>query len=145
MAQLENREQTRLDLVRFDPATGKSRLLLSETSASGSTCTICSSRSSAAASCGPPSAAVFAICICAMTTARCAPVDQGEWMVDDLAGVDEESQFVYFTATLDSPLERHFYVVPLAGGEPERITRAPGMHAVTLDHGCRRFVDVHEP
>ena len=32
VAQLENREQTRLDLVRFDPATGEGTPLLSERS-----------------------------------------------------------------------------------------------------------------
>ncbi len=68
----------------------------------------------------------------------------GEWMVDSLVGVNEAAGLVYFTATKDGPLECHLYVVTLAGGEPRRITRQPGMHAVTLDQACLRFVDVFD-
>jgi dipeptidyl-peptidase-4 len=50
---------------------------------------------------------------------------------------------VYFTATLDDPRQSHLYAVPLAGGEPRRITAQPGMHTVVLDHACRRFIDTH--
>ncbi len=68
----------------------------------------------------------------------------GEWMVDSLAAVNEPAGLVYFTATKDSPLECHLYVVTLAGGEPRRITRQAGMHAVTIDRACLRFVDVFD-
>jgi dipeptidyl-peptidase-4 len=68
----------------------------------------------------------------------------GDWMVDSLAGVNEAAGLVYFTATKESPLECHLYVTSMAGGEPRRITRRQGMHAVTLDRACLRFVDVHD-
>ena len=64
-------------------------------------------------------------------------------MVDGIAGVDETNGLVYFTGTLDGPTERHLYVVSLDGGEPRRITAAPGMHTVVTDHALRRFVDIH--
>jgi dipeptidyl-peptidase-4 len=67
----------------------------------------------------------------------------GEWVVDAINGVDEDSGQVYFTANCEHPTERHLYVVPLAGGDVWRITSEPGTHEVTLDHACRRFVDVH--
>ncbi len=67
----------------------------------------------------------------------------GPWMVDTLAGIDEARKLVYFTATLEHPTEQHLYVVPLEGREPRRLTHEPGMHAVTLDHARRRFIDVH--
>jgi dipeptidyl-peptidase-4 len=35
------------------------------------------------------------------------------------------------------------YVVPLAGGEPRRITRGRGMHEAVIDHARRRFLDFH--
>ena len=68
----------------------------------------------------------------------------GEWMVDSLAGVDEASGAVYFVGTEAGPTERHLYQVPVAGGQPRRITVAPGWHTVKLDHSFRRFVDTHE-
>ncbi len=55
---------------------------------------------------------------------------EGEWMVDGLAGVDEDAGLVYFTGTLDGPTERHLYVAPLAGGTSRRITREAGMHCL---------------
>ncbi len=70
-------------------------------------------------------------------------ITHGDWMVDDIRGIDESRGLVYFTATAESPLESHLYVVSLSGGEPKRITTEPGMHIVVCDHACRRFVDVH--
>jgi dipeptidyl-peptidase-4 len=68
---------------------------------------------------------------------------QGDWMVDDIRGIDEKRGLVYFTATAESPLESHLYAVSLGGGELRRITNEPGMHIVICDHACHRFVDVH--
>jgi dipeptidyl-peptidase-4 len=67
----------------------------------------------------------------------------GDWMVDDLRGVDEKRGQVYFTASAESPLESHLYVVSLGGGVAKRITTEPGMHVVVCDHAGNRFVDVH--
>jgi dipeptidyl-peptidase 4 len=67
---------------------------------------------------------------------------RGEWMVDDIRSVDEKRGLVYFTASADSPLESHLYVVSFDGGAPKRITTEKGMHVVTVDHAASRFVDV---
>ena len=50
----------------------------------------------------------------------------GEWMVDAIAGVDEEHRLVYFTATKESPLECHLYVTSFNGEEARRITQEAG-------------------
>jgi dipeptidyl-peptidase-4 len=74
-----------------------------------------------------------------------AALTSGDWAVDKLEGVDEARGVLYFTATLDSPLERHLYAAPLsAAGPPRKLTAGAGMHAVTLDHAFARFVDVHD-
>jgi dipeptidyl-peptidase 4 len=70
------------------------------------------------------------------------PLTGGDWMVDELKAVDERTRAVYFTGTRDDPREAHLYHVPLEGGEPRRITSAPGVHDVFIDHGRHRFVDV---
>ena len=131
--------------MRFDPATGKRRLLLSETSDVWINLHDLFKPLKRGGFLWASERSGFRhLSLCDDDGALLRQLTEGEWMVDDLAGVDEERQLVYFTATRESPLERHLYVVPLAGGEPQRITQAPGMHAVTLDHGCRRFVDVYD-
>ena len=65
----------------------------------------------------------------------------GAWMVDTLAGVDEKSGRVFFIAGIESPLEAQLYEVSWQGGAPRRITREDGTHAVTLDAACQCFVD----
>lgn len=71
------------------------------------------------------------------------PLTEGQWMVESIAGIDNDKGLVYFMATRESPLERHLYQVSLAGGEVRQISREPGTHTVVIDHGCRRYVDVH--
>ncbi len=64
----------------------------------------------------------------------------GDWMVDDILRADETN--VYFSATKDSPLEKHLYSVPLAGGDVRRITEGTGTHDnLVLDAACARFVE----
>ncbi len=66
----------------------------------------------------------------------------GEWMVESVA-VDEAQQKLWFTATKDDPRQRHLYEIGLDGEGLRRITEAPGMHSVTLDHTRTHFVDSH--
>lgn len=66
----------------------------------------------------------------------------GTWMVDSIAGVDEQQGIVYFTGNREHPTEAQLYAVPLAGGDVRRVTTQAGTHAVTLDHGTERFVDM---
>ncbi len=67
----------------------------------------------------------------------------GEWMVTDLVGVDEQRQLVWFVGTKDGPTERHLYRVPLAGGALERLTEAPGIHSIDMDRTFSMFTDAH--
>ncbi len=142
-AQIQNREQTRLDLVRFDAATGEKTTLLTETSdvwinlhdmfrpLDGGEFVWASERSG--------------FCHLYLHDGDGALIRQlteGRWMVDGLAGVDAASAAVYFTGTRDGATQRHLYRVSLSGGEIERLTTQPGVHAVFLDHGFNRFVDV---
>ena len=71
-----------------------------------------------------------------------ARLTQGEWMVENVLAVDTERGLVYFSGTKESPLERHVYRVPLAGGEIERISRNSGMHDASFAANASVFVDV---
>jgi dipeptidyl-peptidase-4 len=66
---------------------------------------------------------------------------QGEWVVDGLLAIDEAAGLVYASGTRDGATETHVYAVPLSGGEPRRLTQAPGMHAAAFARNASVFVD----
>ncbi len=149
VAQVEDRAQTRLDLLRFDPDTGDRRALLTETSDTWINLHHLFhplERTEGLAGgfvWGSERTGFRHLYLCAGDGEVVRPLTSGPWMVDGLHGVDEEAGLAWFSATLDGPTQCHLYSVPLAGGEPRRVTADPGMHRVVVDHGCRRFVDVH--
>ena len=61
----------------------------------------------------------------------------GEWIVSDLIGVDEERRLLYFSATCDSPLQRRVYRVSLDGGEPQPLTEPGGVQGGALSRDGR--------
>ena len=68
---------------------------------------------------------------------------KGEWIVDEIAGVDERRGLVYLTGNREDPREKHLYAIGLDGGDVERLTGAAGTHEVTLDADAGWYVDVH--
>ncbi|KAK1302041.1 hypothetical protein QJS10_CPB12g00841 [Acorus calamus] len=78
------------------------------------------------------------------------PLTEGEWMVEQIAGVNENAGLVYFTGTKDGSLESHLYCTSLFPDwrrplqEPRRLTHGNGRHAVILDHQMQSFIDIHD-
>jgi len=148
-AQIENRAQTTLDLVLFDPSSGERRDLLRETSD-----VWINLHQIFRPLRGGEHAGSFIwaserdgfqhLYLYDREGKLTRQLTSGDWMVDSLAGVDEARGLVYFTGTRESPLETHLYAVAFDGGEPRQITDAPGKHAVVLDHACTRYVDTHD-
>jgi dipeptidyl-peptidase-4 len=141
--QRQSRDQRRLDLIEADLASGTQRVLLGETSESWinlhSNLRFLRDGRILWASERDGFQHLY---LHAADGRRLQQLTRGEWMVEDVLAVDEEAGAVYFTGTRDSPLERHAYVVALAGGEPRRLTPAPGMHAPVFSRDARWFVDV---
>jgi dipeptidyl-peptidase-4 len=143
-AQIENRAQSRLDLISFNPASGQASTLLTETSdvwinlhqmfrpLRDGRFIWASER-----------AGFMHLYLVDGNGALVRPLTSGEWQVDSLDGVDEKNERLYFSATRHSPLERHLYVTDFNGRPPRRLTREPGTHTVTLDHSFTRFIDRH--
>ena len=143
-AQIENRQQTLLDLVRFDLASGRRGSVLRETSDVWINLHDMFRPLDSGGFIWASERTGFShLYLYDSDGALVRQLTDGDWVVDGLAGVDESAGLVYFTGTLDGPTERHLYATPMAGGAPRRITREPGTHAVTLDHKCENFVDVH--
>ena len=142
-AQIQNREQTRLDLIKFDTSTGQPTTLLTESSdvwinlndmfrplADGSF--IWASERTG----------FNHLYLYDSGGNLLRQLTLGEWQVDSIAGIDQKRGVIYFTGSKDGPTERHLYTVSIEGGEVERLTAEPGTHLVTLDHGFTKFVDV---
>ncbi len=142
-AQVENREQTQLDLLRFDVSTGRPTTLLTESTdvwinlhdmfrpLNGGGFIWASERTG-----------FNHLYLYDGDGKLLRQLTAGDWQVDSLAGLDQKRGVIYFTATKDGPTERHLYRASINGGEIEKLTPEPGTHLVTLDHGFDKFVDI---
>jgi dipeptidyl-peptidase-4 len=68
----------------------------------------------------------------------------GSWAVDRVVHVDDTRKLIYFLAGREAHLERHLYVVPLDGGEPLRMTDAPGMHSAVFSNDGSHWAQTSE-
>jgi dipeptidyl-peptidase-4 len=65
----------------------------------------------------------------------------GEWEVDDLAGVDESNDMVYFRATEKASWERQLYSVDLEGNGMQRLTHGDGWHIISMSTDFSYYLD----
>ena len=149
--QRESRDQRRLDLLFADTATGKSRLVLTETSQSwielnDEITFLKRSPTFIWASMRDGFEHLYLYDYSGRLLHR---ITAGNWNVDDfraraIKGVDERHQLVYFTATEKTPLERHLYSAPLNSevpGQLKRISAADGVHDITMTPNAKVYVD----
>ena len=68
-------------------------------------------------------------------------ITDGEWEVRSLIGVDAKNEFVYFTATKDSPLEVHGYRASMADGKISRLTELSSYHDLQFNDDFSMFID----
>jgi dipeptidyl-peptidase-4 len=149
--QRESRDQRRLDLLFADVATGQSRVVLTETSATwielhDELTFLKKSNEFIWASARDGYRHLYLYDDAGRLVRR---LTAGEWSVDDsraraIKAVDEKHRLVYFTATAASPLERQFYRTSLDTQDPhhiERISQGAGMHSVTMSPDARFYVD----
>ena len=137
LVQRMSRDQKRLDILRVDPATGKSTVLFSETSPTWLNLTdnlkplkdgslIWSSERS-----GFPH-------LYHWNKGKWTQLTRGNWAVAGVAGVDEQGKRVYFTGTVESPTEQHLYWVSYDRPEaPVRVTEPGWFNDVEMDELAR--------
>ncbi|GAB4403843.1 MAG: S9 family peptidase [Microscillaceae bacterium] len=65
----------------------------------------------------------------------------GNWEVAQVHGIDEKNQFVYFSSTEVSPLERHLYRVSLKGKDKTRLSTSAGTHRPNFSPDFRYYLD----
>ncbi len=141
--QRANRIQNQLDLLAADAKTGGSRPILRE-----------SSRAWVNIEDGPVPLGEGRqllwtserdgwrhLYLCSSDGRSVKQLTRGEWMVDRLAGVDEQARLIYYTSTEESPLERHLYRVDFNGKRREKLTRTAGVHTVSMSPDAGFFLD----
>lgn len=140
--QRQDRAQTRLDLLKVDPATGKSTVLFTETAAKGSWINLSdryrflddgsiiwwSERD------GFGHLYRFA-------GGNWTQLTHGQWVVTSLAGVDQERGRLYFNATKDDVTSGQGYTLDLATpGVIERLTDPAFANAISMDKKAQRIL-----
>lgn len=140
--QILNREQNQLDLICFNPQTGEKTQLLQETNAvwinlhkmfrplKDGRFLWASERTG-----------FMHLYLYDGNGKLIRPLTQGDWLVDEIASVDEKAGVVTFTASHPDPRERHLYAVSLDGGEIRPLTPEPGMHSVVVNRQKNQFTD----
>jgi dipeptidyl-peptidase-4 len=140
LVQRMSRDQKRLDLLKVDPATGRSALLFSETSPNwvnlndnlrplkdGSL--IWSSERSGFSH------------LYRWRAGKWTQLTRGNWPVEDVAGVDEKAHRVYFTASAATPIEQQLYWVRYdKPGKPVQVTETGWSNGAKMDTAATRIL-----
>ena len=56
-------------------------------------------------------------------------ITSGDWEVDQVLGIDEKNELIYFTSTELNPTERHIYSIDFQGKKKLRLTTESGWHS----------------
>ncbi|XP_010671444.1 uncharacterized protein LOC104888243 isoform X1 [Beta vulgaris subsp. vulgaris] len=157
IAQVLNRAQTELNILKFDIKTGLRKVLLVEEHDTWVNLHDCFTPLDKATSGGAggflwaSEKTGFRHLYLHDIDGHClGPLTEGDWMVEQIAGINEASGILYFTGTVDGPLESNLYSVKLVPNRahplqaPVRLTRGNGKHIVVLDHQMQRFIDIHD-
>jgi dipeptidyl-peptidase-4 len=152
--QRESRDQTHLDLLKVDPATGASRVILSE----HQTPWIDLNENFYALKngdfiWGSERTGFSHLYLYRADGALIRPITQGAWPVAEsgagargsgMAGVDEAKGLVYFLASKDTPLERQLYVVSYLKPEaPKAVTTGHGWWSATMPKTATSFIGAY--
>ncbi|MBV8685743.1 MAG: S9 family peptidase [Alphaproteobacteria bacterium] len=136
LVQRMSRDQKKLDLLRVDPATGRSTVLFSETSPSWVNLTdnlkplkdgslIWSSERSGFSH------------LYRWKAGKWTQLTRGAWAVEKVAGIDEKAKRVFFTGTMETPIEQQLYWVRYdKPGRPVRVTEAGWSNQAVMDKGA---------
>ncbi len=59
----------------------------------------------------------------------------------DVAYLDNDGRYVYYTSAEVSPAENHLFRVDMKNGKKIRLTREEGWHEISLSPDCRQYID----
>lgn len=79
--------------------------------------------------------------LCSVNAGIIVQVTKGEWEVTDLPGFDADEKNMFFEATKESPLERHFYRINIRSGKTDKLTAGAGTHSCILSPDRQNIID----
>lgn len=59
---------------------------------------------------------------------RIYQITKGDWDIDEVLGIDEQNEKIYYTSTEVSPTERHIFRVNFQGKNKQRLSTESGWH-----------------
>ncbi len=143
-AQIESRDQRRLQLVAFDAATGATTTLLEERGEPWINLSDAAHFLASGELIWSSERTGFRHLYLYRSDGREArALTEGQWTVTELVAVDEERRVAYVQGTRDGATERHLYAMPLDGGAIRRVTDGFGWHATVVSPDFGYYVDTH--
>ena len=135
--QRENRQQTRLDMLKVDPATGRSAVIFTEAAAPNSWLNLSDNlRILKDGSLIWWSERDGYGHLYRFAGGQWTQLTRGAWVVDKVLGLDEARHRIWFTGNKDTPLETQVYAFDYqAMSAPERLTDAGWSYGVGRDGG----------
>lgn len=140
--QRQSRDQKTLDMLAVDPATGAARILFTEKSKGRSWVNLSTSyRFLKDGSLIWWSERDGYGHLYRLKDGKWTQLTKGEWVVADLAGVDEKKGGVYFAGNQGDALEQHLFAVDLAKpGKITRLTEAGYWNSAVMDGSATRAI-----
>ncbi|TKD50740.1 S9 family peptidase [Sphingomonas baiyangensis] len=141
LVQRQSRDQKTLDMLAVDPATGRSRVLFTEKAGERSWINLHDNlKPLKDGSLVWTSERDGFSHLYRFTGGNWRQLTRGSWNVAEVLAVDEGRGRVFLTGNKDGVLERHVYAVPLAGGEPQRLTEAGWWNEASMDAKASRLI-----
>jgi dipeptidyl-peptidase 4 len=68
---------------------------------------------------------------------------KGQWLVNEMIGMNKAANEIIITASKESPLEKHAYAVNWNNGNMKRLDEGPGFHNITTNENGNYILDVY--
>lgn len=142
LVQRESRDQKTLDMLTVDPETGKSSILFTEKSGTRSWLNLTEAyRPLKDGSLIWRSERTGYGHLYRFAKGKWTALTKGDWVVQQLIGVDEAKGRLFFTGNKDGVLEQHVYSVDIAHpGVVTRLTETGWWNGASMDHAATRMI-----
>lgn len=135
------RDQKKLDFLEADPATGKTKVLFSETAETWVNLhNDFEALEAGGFIWGSERSGFQQLYRYGADGAPIGAVTEGPGVVNSLDCVDEEAGLVYYSGWRETPLERHLFSVPFGGGEAKQLTDAEGSTTAKYSKNCKTVI-----
>ena len=70
-------------------------------------------------------------------------ITKGEWEVTRIIGYNERNGFLYYISTEVSPLQRHFYKIRVDGKRKRQMTKEEGTYRINMSRDFKYYIQTH--